>query len=84
MCVRGIAWTEKFIISGGMDGGIYVWDRETWDFRFELRERVDSVYHLVKKGKLLAVALLLQSGSSVVELWDLTDLEKRALERGSK
>lgn len=77
LCARGFVWTENLMISGGMDGRLRVWDRETWDFRFDLREAVVNVYHVVKRGKLLAAALLLHDRSSVVELWDLTDLEKR-------
>lgn len=83
-CARGFVWTEKLMISGGNDGGLHVWDRETWEFRFDLRERVCHVYQVAKRGKLLAVALLLHGGSSLVELWDLTNLEERAIGRDAE
>lgn len=74
--IRGFVWTENLMISGGNDGGLHVWDRETWGFLFDLREPVGHVYQIVKMGNLLAVALLLHSGNSLVELWDLTNLER--------
>lgn len=76
-CVRGVVFTEKLMISGGMDGSLKIWDRETWQSRGELRGRVQNVYHVVKRNNLLAVALLLTKGTSIVELWDLTDLDDK-------
>jgi len=71
------------MISGGNDGCLHVWDRETWQFRFDLRERGNfgHVYQVVKGGNLLAAALLHNGEEgTVIELWDLTGLEERELE----
>ncbi|KAH7348039.1 WD40-repeat-containing domain protein [Pyrenochaeta sp. MPI-SDFR-AT-0127] len=81
--VRGFVWAGNLMISGGNDGVLRVWDRETWEFRYDLRQHVCQIYQVVQRGTLLAVALLLHGGSSLVELWDLTSMDESASKGGS-
>jgi hypothetical protein len=75
--VRGLVWAEDYLILGGMDGRLQVWDYKNDQPVFELRDQVRAVWQLASGRDKLAVALRVGDGKHVVELWTLPDIKDR-------
>jgi WD40 repeat protein len=75
--VRGLVWVEDYLISGGMDGRLQVWDYKNEQPVFELRDQVSAVWQLASGWDKLAVALRVGDGKHIVELWTLPDIKDR-------
>jgi WD40 repeat protein len=72
--VRGFFLTNQRMVSGGMDGYVRVWNRPDGTISQEMREEVRAVWHLVSNPTTIALALLVESGKHLIEIWDASVL----------
>ena len=78
--VRGLAWTEHYMISGGFkDGLIRAWDNESDELRFERLMGQTAIWMLVGGEGKMAVASRVQTGLHLLELWDMEEIERTGL-----
>lgn len=73
--VRGFFVTDQCVVSGGMDGHVQIWNRMDGTISRELRDEVRAVWHLVSNHNTIALALLVEEGKHLIELWDASLLE---------
>lgn len=73
--VRGLSLTSQRVISGGMDGCVRVWDRADMTTSYEMREKARAVWHLVSEADTIGLALLVEEGKHLIEMWDVSQLE---------
>jgi len=72
--VRGIAWNNSFLLSGGMDGKLRAWNLQSPSSSsvFDFGEQRTIVTHLVSRGRTMAV-ISKRSERQVLEVWDMGD-----------
>lgn len=72
--VRGFFLTSQRVVSGGMDGCVWIWNRTDGTILREMREQVRAVWHLVSDTHTVALALLVEEGKHLIEIWDASVL----------
>jgi len=78
--VRGLAWTEHYMISGGFrDGLLRVWDNESNELRSERQTGGMAIWQVASGEGKLAVASRVQMGTHLLELWDMEEIERTGL-----
>ena len=75
--IRGFGWFKDRLVTGSMNGLLRVWDRQTDEFSFDLRERNEPIFQLVSRGNLVAVIVHgCERGKWLVELYDISGLDR--------
>jgi WD40 repeat protein len=72
--VREFFLTDQRVVSGGMDGCVRIWNRTDRTLLHEMREEVRAVWHLVSNTNTIALALLVERGKHLIEMWDASAL----------
>jgi hypothetical protein len=62
------------MVSGGMDGYVQIWNHMDGTISHEMRGKVRAVWHLVSKSNTIALALLVEGGQHLIEMWDASVL----------
>lgn len=73
--VRGLFLTNHRVITGGMDGCVRVWDRADMTKSYEMREKVRAIWHFVSEANTIGLALLVEEGRHLIEMWDASESE---------
>lgn len=73
--VRGFFLADRYIVSGGMDGRVRVWSRTDWSASHDMRGKARAVWHFVSSRSTIALALLIEDGKHLIEVWDTSVLE---------
>jgi WD40 repeat protein len=72
--VRGFFLTDQHIVSGGMDGCVWIRNRTEETVSRGLREEAGAVWHFVSNTDTIALALRVGEGMHLVEIWDASAL----------
>ncbi|KAF2489935.1 WD40 repeat-like protein [Lophium mytilinum] len=73
--IRGVFWTKELMVTANVNGLLRAYDRQTHQPRFDLRVRQGDIFHVARRGDLLAVVVRVESGKHAVELYDVSGLD---------
>lgn len=75
--VRGLAWTNKYMISAGFrDGLVRLWDIESHELHSQRQTWTTAIWLLVGGEGKIAAASKLDENKQILDLWDSDDIDE--------